>query len=154
MNYKKIIIGAALTLACFSCLPVNALNLKQKQRETEAQTAAPKVYWTDNNGRVTLLPSTLRLSPVVKIALKEFAGDMKAGTGFRSRKKNRGAPIQIYQLDQLTEQGVFGCDEKARCAAASYYYRKGCFLHRYEERKAHRNQKQRPRNGLRHHETL
>ena len=25
MNYKKIIIGAALTLACFSCLPVNAL---------------------------------------------------------------------------------------------------------------------------------
>ena len=52
MNYKKIIIGAALTLACFSCLPVNALT-SNRSKKTEAQAVAPKVYWTDSNGRVT-----------------------------------------------------------------------------------------------------
>ena len=43
------------------------------------------------------------ISPVVKIALKEFAGDMKAVTGFDAKEKS-GAPIQIYQLDQLTNK--------------------------------------------------
>ena len=99
MKYKKIILGVALALACFSSLNANALT-ETKVKKTETQTAAPNVYWTDGYGRVSYTTNSI-ISPVVKIALKEFAGDMKAVTGFDAKEKS-GAPIQIYQLDQLT----------------------------------------------------
>lgn len=101
MKYKKIILGVALALACFSSLNANALT-ESKVKKTETQTAAPNVYWTDGYGRVSYTTNSI-ISPVVKIALKEFAGDMKAVTGFEAKEKN-GAPIQIYQLDQLTNK--------------------------------------------------
>jgi hypothetical protein len=101
MKYKKIILGVALALACFSSLNANALT-ESKVKKTETQTAAPNVYWTDGYGRVSYTTNSI-ISPVVKIALKEFAGDMKAVTGFEAKEKN-GAPIQIYQLDQLSNK--------------------------------------------------
>ena len=101
MKYKKIILGVALALACFSSQNANALT-ETKVKKTEAQSAAPNVYWTDGYGRVSYTTNSI-ISPVVKIALKEFAGDMKAVTGFEAKEKN-GAPIQIYQLDQLTNK--------------------------------------------------
>lgn len=101
MKYKKIILGVALALACFSSLNANALT-ETKVKKTETQTAAPNVYWTDGYGRVSYTTNSI-LSPVVKIALKEFAGDMKAVTGFETKEKS-SAPIQIYQLDQLTNK--------------------------------------------------
>ena len=101
MKYKKIILGVALALACFSSLNANALT-ETKVKKTETQTAAPNVYWTDGYGRVSYTTNSI-LSPVVKIALKEFAGDMKAVTGFEAKEKS-SAPIQIYQLDQLTNK--------------------------------------------------
>ena len=101
MKYKKIILGVALALACFSSQNANALT-ETKVKKTETQTAAPNVYWTDGYGRVSYTTNSI-ISPVVKIALKEFAGDMKAVTGFEAKEKN-GAPIQIYQLDQLTNK--------------------------------------------------
>ena len=52
MKYKKIILGVALALACFSSLNANALT-ETKVKKTETQTAAPNVYWTDGYGRVT-----------------------------------------------------------------------------------------------------
>ena len=101
MKYKKIILGVALALACFSSQNANALT-ESKVKKTETQAAAPNVYWTDGYGRVSYTTNSI-ISPVVKIALKEFAGDMKAVTGFEAKEKN-GAPIQIYQLDQLTNK--------------------------------------------------
>lgn len=101
MKYKKIILGVALALACFSSQNANALT-ETKVKKTETQTASPNVYWTDGYGRVSYTTNSI-LSPVVKIALKEFAGDMKAVTGFEAKEKS-SAPIQIYQLDQLTNK--------------------------------------------------
>lgn len=101
MKYKKIILDVALALACFSSQNANALT-ETKVKKTETQTAAPNVYWTDGYGRVSYTTNSI-ISPVVKIALKEFAGDMKAVTGFEAKEKS-GAPIQIYQLDQLTNK--------------------------------------------------
>lgn len=101
MKYKKIILGVALALACFSSQNANALT-ETKVKKTETQTAAPNVYWTDGYGRVSYTTNSI-ISPVVKIALKEFAGDMKAVTGFEAKEKS-SAPIQIYQLDQLTNK--------------------------------------------------
>lgn len=76
---------------------------------------------------------------------------MKAVTGFDAKEKS-GAPIQIYQLDQLTNKEFSAVENSVRrCILLSP---QGCFLHRYEERETHRYRKQRPRNGLRHHETL
>lgn len=101
MKYKKIILGVALALACFSGQNANAMT-ETKVKKTETQAAAPNVYWTDGYGRVSYTTNSI-ISPVVKIALKEFAGDMKAVTGFEAKEKN-GAPIQIYQLDQLSNK--------------------------------------------------
>ena len=101
MKYKKIILGVALALACFSSQNANAMT-ETKVKKTETQAAAPNVYWTDGYGRVSYTTNSI-ISPVVKIALKEFAGDMKAVTGFEAKEKN-GAPIQIYQLDQLSNK--------------------------------------------------
>ena len=52
MKYKKIILGVALALACFSSLNANALT-ETKVKKTETQAAAPNVYWTDGYGRVS-----------------------------------------------------------------------------------------------------
>ena len=90
-----------MALACFSSLNANALT-ETTVKKTETQAAAPNVYWTDGYGRVSYTTNSI-ISPVVKIALKEFAGDMKAVTGFDAKEKS-GAPIQIYQLDQLTNK--------------------------------------------------
>ncbi len=87
MKYKKIILGVSLALACFSSLNANALT-ETKVKKTEAQAAAPNVYWTDGYGRVSYTTNSI-ISPVVKIALKEFAGDMKAVTGFEAKEKNQ-----------------------------------------------------------------
>ncbi len=90
MNYKKIILGIALAIAVLS--PAQ-----------NANAAAPaNVYWMDGYGKVTYSINATT-SPVVKIALREFANDMKMVTGFEAKEKS-GAPIQIYQLDQLTNK--------------------------------------------------
>lgn len=123
MNYKKIIIGAALTLACFSCLPVNALT-SNRSKKTEAQAVAPKVYWTDNNGRVTYSINATT-APVVKIALREFANDMKAVTGLEAREKSN-APIQIYQLDLLSNK-EFSAVEKLKIPLHQFITAKDAF---------------------------
>lgn len=73
-----------MALACFSSLNANALT-ETKVKKTETQTAAPNVYWTDGYGRVSYTTNSI-ISPVVKIALKEFAGDMKAVTGFDAKE--------------------------------------------------------------------
>lgn len=111
MKYKKIILGVALALACFSSLNANALT-ETKVKKTETQAAAPNVYWTDGYGRVSYTTNSI-ISPVVKIALKEFAGDMKAVTGFDAKEKS-GAPIQIYQLDQLTNKEFSAVENSVR----------------------------------------
>ena len=49
MKYKKIILGVALALACFSSLNANALT-ETKVKKTETQAAAPNVYWTAGYG--------------------------------------------------------------------------------------------------------
>ena len=67
MKYKKIILGVALALACFSSLNANALT-ETKVKKTETQAAAPNVYWTDGYGRVSYTTNSI-ISPVVKIAL-------------------------------------------------------------------------------------
>ena len=102
MNYKKIILGFALGLACFSSQNASAETFS-KSKKTETQAAAsPNVYWMDGYGKVTYTTNAT-VSPVVKIALGMFEGDMKAVTGFAAKQKS-GAPIQIYQLDQLTNK--------------------------------------------------
>ena len=150
MKYKKIILGVALALACFSSLNANALT-ETKVKKTETQAAAPNVYWTDGYGRVSYTTNSI-ISPVVKIALKEFAGDMKAVTGFDAKEKS-GAPIQIYQLDQLTNK-EFSAVEKLGAPLHLIITAKDAFYIGTRKGQTHRYRKQRPRNGLRHHETL
>ena len=65
MKYKKIILGVALALACFSSQNANALT-ESKVKKTEAQAAAPNVYWTDGYGRVSYTTNSI-ISPVVKM---------------------------------------------------------------------------------------
>ena len=115
MNYKKIWLGFALGLACLSCQDITASTVNHrsgafskskeastKVKKTEVQTAPPCVYWTDGNGRVTYSVNT-NTSTVVKKALDMFESDMKAVTGLAAKQKT-GAPLQIYQLDMLTNK--------------------------------------------------
>lgn len=115
MNYKKIWLGFALGLACLSCQDITASTVSHrsgafskskeastKVKKTEVQTAPPCVYWTDGNGRVTYSVNT-NTSTVVKKALDMFESDMKAVTGLAAKQKT-GAPLQIYQLDMLTNK--------------------------------------------------
>ena len=99
MTYKKIILCAVFGLMGMASQAATSL---KSHKTASVTTSAPNVYWTDGNGKVTysINQST---SPVVKIALKEFAGDMKAVTGFEAKEKS-GANIQIYQLDQLSNK--------------------------------------------------
>lgn len=64
--------------------------------------SAPNIYWTDGSGKVTY---TINSTPsqVVKIALNLFESDMRGVTGFAAKQKSN-APIQIYQLDALTNK--------------------------------------------------
>ena len=79
-----------------------AANSQKSHKTASVTTSAPNVYWTDSNGKVTYTINQL-VSPVVKIALKEFSIDMKNVTGFEAKEKI-GANIQIYQLDQLSNK--------------------------------------------------
>lgn len=124
MNYKKIWLSFVLGLACLSCQDITASTVSHrngafskskeastKVKKTEVQTAPPCVYWTDGNGRVTYSVNA-NTSTVVKKALEMFESDMKAVTGLAAKQK-AGAPIQIYQLDMLTNK-EFSALEKSR----------------------------------------
>lgn len=115
MNYKKIWLGFALGLACLSCQDITASTVSHrsgafskskeastKVKKTEVQTAPSCVYWTDGNGRVTYSVNA-NTSTMVKKALDMFESDMKAVTGLAAKQK-AGAPLQIYQLDMLTNK--------------------------------------------------
>ena len=115
MNYKKIWLSFVLGLACLSCQDITASTVSHrngafskskkastKVKKTEVQTVPPCVYWTDGNGRVTYTVNT-NTSTVVKKALEMFESDMKAVTGLAAKQK-AGAPLQIYQLDMLTNK--------------------------------------------------
>ncbi len=115
MNYKKIWLSFVLGLACLSCQDITASTVSHrngafskskeastKVKKTEVQTAPPCVYWTDGNGRVTYTVNA-NTSTVVKKALEMFESDMKAVTGLAAKQK-AGAPLQIYQLDMLTNK--------------------------------------------------
>lgn len=122
MNYKKILLGFALGLTCLSCQCISAesfskrsnvfRNVKNafsnskdataKVKKTETQPAPSCVYWTDGNGRVTYSVNA-NTSTVVKKALDMFESDMKAVTGLAAKQK-AGAPLQIFQLDMLTNK--------------------------------------------------
>jgi hypothetical protein len=115
MNYKKIWLSFVLGLACLSCQDITASTVNHrsgafskskeastKVKKTEVQTAPPCVYWTDGNGRVTYSVNA-NTSTVVKKALEIFESDMKAVTGLAAKQK-AGAPLQIYQLDMLTNK--------------------------------------------------
>lgn len=115
MNYKKIWLGFALGLACLSCQDITASafthrsdafckskEASTKVKKTEVQTAPSCVYWTDGNGRVTYSVNA-NTSTVVKKALDMFESDMKAVTGLPAKQKT-GAPLQIFQLDMLTNK--------------------------------------------------
>ena len=99
MNCKKIILCAAIGLMAFGC----QASTMAKARKTPTATAAPaNVYWTDGYGKVNYNINA-NTSQVVKIALNLFESDMKGVTGFAAKQKS-SAPIQIYQLDMLSNK--------------------------------------------------
>lgn len=115
MKYKKIWLSFVMGLACLSCQDITASTVSHrsgafskskeastKVKKTEVQTAPSCVYWTDGNGRVTYSVNA-NTSTVVKKALDMFESDMKAVTGLAAKQK-AGAPLQIYQLDMLTNK--------------------------------------------------
>ena len=99
MICKKII-----TCIAFGMLGLSSLaSAANKSHKTTNVTATPaNVYWTDGNGKV-MYNTNANTAQVVKIALDLFENDMKAVTG-TSAKKQANAPIQIYQLDLLTNK--------------------------------------------------
>ena len=109
MNYKKIIICIALGLAGFTS-NLSATEPAAAIRSHKAVDAsAPNVYWTDANGQVSYNINA-KTAPVVKIALNLFENDMKAVTGNAARQK-AAAPIQIFQLDQLSNKEFSGLEK-------------------------------------------
>ena len=102
MNCKKIIICIALGMAGF------AMNLSATEPAAAIKShkavdaAAPNIYWTDANGQVSYNIND-KTAHVVKIALNLFENDMKGVTGYAAKQKNT-APIQIFQLDQLSNK--------------------------------------------------
>lgn len=94
--YKNIILSAAfVTMGGLSVIA------STKKKEV-APVAATTIYWHDGNGRVSYHINA-NPSTVVKAALQMFADDMTAVMGMPAREKS-DAPIQIYQLDQLTNK--------------------------------------------------
>ena len=101
MNYKKIILGFALSVSCFAIQQANAETFT-KSKKTESEAVAANVYWTDNAGKVSYSINATT-APIVKIALKMFANDMKAVTGYEANEKSN-ANLQIFQLDLLSNK--------------------------------------------------
>ena len=101
MNYKKIIVGFALSLACLSVQQAGAETFS-KSKKKENVTAATSINWADASGKVSYSINATT-APVVKIALRMFSNDMKAVTGNEAKEK-ASANIQIYQLNQLTNK--------------------------------------------------
>lgn len=99
MNYKKIIICSAFALMG---LASQASSLVKAHKTTMVTATPANVYWTDGNGKVTYNINS-NTSQVVKIALNLFENDMKGVTGFAAKQKSN-APIQIYQLDMLSNK--------------------------------------------------
>ncbi len=94
--YKNIILSAAFVM-------MGGLSVIASPKKKEvAPTAATNIYWHDGNGSVyyhiNANPST-----VARAALQMFADDMTAVMGKPAREK-ADAPIQIYQLDELTNK--------------------------------------------------
>ena len=110
--------------------------------------------WLAQEGKhVTIVEALDRLMAVNKPLCHANSEMLERLLPFHGVETLVSSSVQKYENRPAHQQGVFG-SRKTRCTAASYYHRKGCFLHRYEERETHRYRKQRPRNGLRHHETL
>ena len=102
MNCKKIIICIALGMAGFT-MNLSATEPAAAIKSHKAvDAAAPNIYWTDANGQVSYNIND-KTAPVVKIALNLFENDMKGVTGYAAKQKNT-APIQIFQLDQLSNK--------------------------------------------------
>ena len=99
MNCKKIILCAAFGLIGMASQASTAL---KSHKTTSEPAAVPTIYWTDGNGKVTYNINA-NTSQVVKIALDLFENDMKGVTGFAAKQKSN-APIQIYQLDMLSNK--------------------------------------------------
>lgn len=96
IHFKKTILSVAfLTITSMGILASN----KKKEPITPV---ASNIYWSDGSGKVYYNVNA-NPSPVVKIALQMFEGDMKAVMGFPAQQK-ANAPIQIYQLDQLSNK--------------------------------------------------
>lgn len=99
MNCKKIFLCATIGLFGLTCQAATT----NKTRKATSVTATPaNVYWTDGNSKVTYNINS-NISQVVKIALNLFENDMKGVTGFAAKQKSN-APIQIYQLDMLSNK--------------------------------------------------
>lgn len=70
MNYKKIIVGFALSLACLSVQQAGA-EAFSKSKKKENVTAATSINWADASGKVSYSINATT-APVVKIALRMF----------------------------------------------------------------------------------
>ncbi len=99
MNYKKIILYSAFALMG---LASQATSMAKARKTTTVAAVPANIYWTDANGKVTYNINA-NTSQVVKIALNLFENDMKGVTGFAAKQK-ASAPIQIYQLDMLSNK--------------------------------------------------
>ena len=132
MNYKKIILSIALGCIGFSngisastLLKAEMTYKKDKTEKSKAVDASSaNVYWTDANGKVSYSINA-NVSPVVKVALDLFEGDMKAVTGFAAKPK-ANAPIQIYQLDMLSNK-EFSAVEKLGAPLHQFITKKESF---------------------------
>ncbi len=150
MKYKKIILGVALALACFSSLNANALTETKSEEDGNSDRSTQRLL--DRRLRKSILYHQLYHFACSEDCPQGVCGRYEGRNRIRCERKIRCSDTDL-PARPAHQQGVFG-RRKTRCAAASYYHRKGCFLHRYAERETHRYRKQRPRNGLRHHETL
>ena len=132
MNYKKIILSIALGCIGYtsgiSASPILKAEMTYKKDKTEkskaVDTTPANIYWTDANGKVSYSINA-NVSPVVKVALDLFEGDMKAVTGFAAKQK-ANAPIQIYQLDLLSNK-EFSAVEKLGAPLHQFITKKESF---------------------------
>ena len=99
MNYKKIIVGFALSLACLSVQQAGAETFS-KSKKKENVTAATCFFWADASGKVSYSINATT-APVVKIALRMFSNDMKAVTGNEAKEK-ASANIFIFIIRSLS----------------------------------------------------
>jgi len=101
MNYKNIILGYALSLACL-CVQNATAETFNKSKKKEIQATATNISWTDASGKISYATNATT-SPVVKIALRMFSADMKDVTG-KETKESTNANILIFQLNTLTNK--------------------------------------------------